>query len=327
MTRKVAIPRALPHRVAGAILLLVSDFSISFVPPTNRSGSSRPPRDVLRASGIDGTIVLVGGQVADSVFQRFVELAGGEKANLVVITTAREDADKEDDDKHMEAWKSRRPASVVRLHAPSPQTADEAAFVAPLRQAAVSGWMTATRLDSQKELFRRYANGLIALARSRLSPKLARRLDPEDVVHSAYRSFFAAVREGRYEIQRGGDLWQLLVTITLHKVQHQVRLQTAGKRAVQREQHFGSEDSLLGMHAALLAREPSPMAALVLAEQLEQLMGLLNPLQRRMLELRLQGHNLKEIAAATQRSQAMVRRALDRVKEQLKLWHHGNASA
>lgn len=125
------------YRVAGVILLLVSAFSISFAPADEPRvvREQQAPRDVLRASGIDGTIVLVGGQAPDSVLQRFVELAGGKKASLVVITTAREDADKEDDDKNMEAWKARRPASVARLHARSRQTADEAAFVAPLRQA------------------------------------------------------------------------------------------------------------------------------------------------------------------------------------------------
>src|SRR5262249_61199873 len=63
------------------------------------------------------------------------------------------------------------------------------------------------------ELFRRYADRLVALAKSRLSQKMARRVDPEDVVQSVYRSFFAETKEGRYEFERGGDLWHLLVTI------------------------------------------------------------------------------------------------------------------
>jgi RNA polymerase sigma-70 factor (ECF subfamily) len=39
-------------------------------------------------------------------------------------------------------------------------------------------------------LFRRYVDRLIALARSRLRGAMAGRVDPEDVVQSAYRSFF-----------------------------------------------------------------------------------------------------------------------------------------
>src|SRR6516165_5313580 len=72
------------------------------------------------------------------------------------------------------------------------------------------------------ELFRRYAGRLIALARSRLPRKLGQHVDPEDVVHSAYRSFFSAARDGRYDARQGNDLWQLLVTFTLHKLYRQV---------------------------------------------------------------------------------------------------------
>src|SRR5271165_5672841 len=82
------------------------------------------------------------------------------------------------------------------------------------------------------ELFRRYADRLAALVRSRLSSKLARRLDPEDVLQSAYRSFFAGARAGRYELKRGGDLWRLLVAITLHKLQDQADYHGAGKRNI-----------------------------------------------------------------------------------------------
>ena len=35
-------------------------------------------------------------------------------------------------------------------------------------------------------------------------------------MQSAYRSFFVGVREGRYALERGGDLWRLLVALTLH---------------------------------------------------------------------------------------------------------------
>src|SRR5262245_10888684 len=166
------------------------------------------------------------------------------------------------------------------------------------------------------ELFQRYAGRLIALAKSRLSAKVSQRVDPEDVVQSAYRSFFAGARDGCYDLERGGDVWQLLVAITLHKLQDQVKLHTAKKRNVDLEQHFGSEDSLLGLQAAVLAREPSPLEALSLVDHVEQLMRPLTPPQRRIVEMRLQGYDLREIAAATRRSVPTVRRVLDGLKKQ-----------
>src|SRR5688572_10742761 len=67
-------------------------------------------------------------------------------------------------------------------------------------------------------VFERYAERLTRLARSRLAARLAQRIDAEDVVMSAYRSFFVAARQGRFELERGGDLWRLLVEVTLHKL-------------------------------------------------------------------------------------------------------------
>lgn len=160
-------------------------------------------------------------------------------------------------------------------------------------------------------LFQRYLGRLIGLARSRLSPRLAGRVDPEDVVQSAYRSFFAGAREGQYELERGGDLWRLLTAITLHKLHDHVKRHTAGKRDARVER------SLPGLELELLAREPSPLEAISLVEELQRLMKELTPLERQMLEMRLQGHTLEEIAAAVCLSRRSVCRALERVKQ---LW-------
>jgi RNA polymerase sigma factor (sigma-70 family) len=169
--------------------------------------------------------------------------------------------------------------------------------------------------DSQAAvvLFHRYTDRLIALARSRLPAILGRRVDPEDVVQSVYRSFFARAAEGRYVLQRGGDLWRLLVTITLHKVYHQVEHYAAGKRTPTREHACGIADP----PAELLAREPSPVEAAALADEVEQLFRRLEPDERRVLELRLMGYHRDEIADQMQRSLRTVCRILDKVKHQL----------
>jgi len=166
-------------------------------------------------------------------------------------------------------------------------------------------------------MFHRYAQRLIGLARSRLSDKLAHRLDPEDVVQSAYRSFFAGARVGQYDLQRGGDLWRLLVGITLHKLRDQVKRHSADKRAVAAESTFGGEDSLHGIDSAMFARGPSPAEAVALVDELEQVMRRLEPLQRRILEMRLQGFSLEEIATDTQRCPRTIRRTLARIQHEL----------
>jgi RNA polymerase sigma-70 factor (ECF subfamily) len=171
------------------------------------------------------------------------------------------------------------------------------------------------------ELFRRYAGRLLALAQSRLSEKLALRVDAEDVVQSVYRSFFAHARAGRYVFERSGDLWKLLVAITLHKVRGQAEFHTANKRSMEREQPSvdGTAD-WEGMPMQALTRQPTPLEAAALADELEQVMRRLDPAQRRMFEMRLQGYSLEEIAAECDCSVRTVKRGLSQIRQELEEW-------
>lgn len=71
----------------------------------------------------------------------------------------------------------------------------------------------------------------------------------------------------------------------------------------------------------MLAQDPSPEEAVALADVLEKLMRDCRPLDARMLELRLQGYTLAEIAVETQRSEGTVWRVLNRVKQHLEQWY------
>lgn len=180
----------------------------------------------------------------------------------------------------------------------------------------VARWRQGDQQAAAK-LFHRYAERLIALARSHLSPKMAQRIDPEDVVQSVYRSFFADTSAGRYDFERGGDLWHLLVAITQHKLRDQVKRNTRQKRAVAREQNLGKDDSFHGIEASVLAHEPTPLEAVALSDAVEQLMHRLKPLHRRIFELRLMGYSTDEIAVEVGFSERTVRYVLEWVKEEM----------
>lgn len=167
------------------------------------------------------------------------------------------------------------------------------------------------------ELFHRYVDRLIALARCHLSARLSGRVDAEEVVQSAYRCFFAMARAGRYDLERGGDLWQMLVAITLHKLQQHVDYHSAQKRTVTREENFASEESRAALQAQLPAREPSPADAAALSDELERALGTLTPRERRIIELRLQGFKVEEIATELNSSERTIWRALERFKARL----------
>jgi RNA polymerase sigma-70 factor (ECF subfamily) len=168
------------------------------------------------------------------------------------------------------------------------------------------------------EIFDRYFRRLTALARSRLSPRLAQRTDPEDIVLSVSRSFFVDSRGGRYTLHRGGDLWRLLAAIARHKLLRQARSQTADRRSIEIEVPLDRVDE-----ARLVGRrhDPTPDDAAALADELERVLAQLDPFGRRVLELRLQGLPISEIAADTGRAERSVRRSLARIRTLLAGWH------
>jgi RNA polymerase sigma-70 factor (ECF subfamily) len=167
------------------------------------------------------------------------------------------------------------------------------------------------------ELFRRYAERLVGLAQRHLKDWMARRVDAEDVVQSVFNSFFVRSRDGAFLLEQSGDLWRLLVAMTLNKLDDQIRHHTAGKRNVTQENHYSSEDSLHGLRAEMLGREPGPDEAVALADMLEQVLTPLDPLARRVVELRLQGYQMNEIAAQTGYCQRTIRRLLNRFQQQM----------
>jgi RNA polymerase sigma factor (sigma-70 family) len=163
-------------------------------------------------------------------------------------------------------------------------------------------------------LFSRYFVRLTSLARSRLSPRLSSRTDPEDVVMSVYRSFFVEVRAGRFALKRAGDLWRLLASITKHKLLRQARHHTADRRSVDVEVPIRQVEERGGLGRE---REPTAEDAVALADELEWAFSQLDVFARRVLELRLQGAQLAEIVEDTGRSDRTIRRTLGRIRELL----------
>jgi DNA-directed RNA polymerase specialized sigma24 family protein len=159
--------------------------------------------------------------------------------------------------------------------------------------------------NSQAEtaVFQKYVVRLIALARSRLSRKLASRVDPEDVVFSAWRSFFIGVRSGRFPQTGDADLWPLLVTITLRKLSRQVRSQTAERRDIGRERPLDSSS------LADLNDQTAPEAAAILADEVESLSSRLGEFDRQVLVRTLNGADAASIAAELGCSDRTVRRS------------------
>ncbi len=131
---------------------------------------------------------------------------------------------------------------------------------------------------------------------------------------SAYRSFFVAAEAGRFSIQESGDLWALLARITLRKLYRTVAHHTADKRSVDAEEELPADAD--HSHWATDA-QPTPEEAVALSDALESLLSSLTPQARRVLELRLQGEQFADIAAAIGISERTVRRTMTDIRQRL----------
>src|SRR5262245_33045959 len=84
--------------------------------------------------------------------------------------------------------------------------------------------------DASTLLYLRYAGRLHALAARQSGADLARRLDPEDIVQSVFRTFFRRAARGEYEVPDGEEIWRLLLVIALNKVRAAAVHHRAAKR-------------------------------------------------------------------------------------------------
>ena len=89
--------------------------------------------------------------------------------------------------------------------------------------------------DAARALFERFARRLIGLARSHLDARFLRKIDPEDVVQSVFKSFFLRYGEGALAAEGWDGLWGLLTCITLRKCSERVRYLRAECRDIARE--------------------------------------------------------------------------------------------
>jgi RNA polymerase sigma-70 factor (ECF subfamily) len=169
------------------------------------------------------------------------------------------------------------------------------------------------------EVVNRFTRRLIELARSRLDPLLRRKLDPEDILQSVYRSFFQHHAQGQYHLESWEGLWGMLVVMTLRRCGYRRAYFRAACRDVYREAGPADPDAVAS--CALLAREPTPPEAALLADTIQQLMQGLTPREQHILTLALEGHTSSEISGRVGRTERTVQRLLKRVRLRLEEMH------
>jgi RNA polymerase sigma factor (sigma-70 family) len=166
--------------------------------------------------------------------------------------------------------------------------------------------------DAATEIYRRYAERLLAVAKVRCGPDLAARLDAEDIVQSVFGSFFRAAGQGYYEVPSGEELWKLFVVITLNKIRSKGTYHRAVKRDV------GATVELEGLENTPIEQGGEDTAARALLQvTMDEAMQRLSAAHRQAVTLRIEGYGLEEIARSTGRSKRTVERLLQEARKKL----------
>jgi RNA polymerase sigma-70 factor (ECF subfamily) len=163
--------------------------------------------------------------------------------------------------------------------------------------------------DAATQLYLRYAERLHGLARAQLAPALARCVEVDDLVQSVFGSFFRRAGHGYYDVPAGEELWRLFLVIALHKIRNQAAYHHAAKRDVRRTE---AGEQVVDLPAT---GDSAAFAFLQLA--IDEALQRLPPAHKEMIELRIEGYEVAEIAGKTGRARRTVERFLQEARQRL----------
>jgi len=168
-----------------------------------------------------------------------------------------------------------------------------------------------------QQLWERYFQRMVGLARARLGDSVRRAADEEDVALSAFDSFYRRTVRGQFpQLTDRDDLWQLLVVITVRKaidlVNHERRpTRGSGRVLVLSELAELSPEGILGA-------EPTPELAAQIVDECARLYRRLgSDSLRAVARWKMEGYTNSEIAAKLGCVPQTVERKLHAIRQ---LW-------
>jgi RNA polymerase sigma factor (sigma-70 family) len=170
--------------------------------------------------------------------------------------------------------------------------------------------------DAATQVYERFAGRLIAQARKQLDPRILQRVDPDEVVQSAFKSVFLRLADGEFVLGNWDSLWGLLTRVTLHKCHKWVDYFQAQAREIQREVPQAAQDDSSNSWQ-FLDREPTPPEAAVMAESIAQLLHGLDEREQQIVTLSLHGCEVADISAQVKCTESKVYRVLRLIRQRL----------
>lgn len=168
------------------------------------------------------------------------------------------------------------------------------------------------QMDASTRLYLKYVDRLLGLTSKKTGAELARKVDPEDIVQSVFRTFFRRVEEGLYDVPEGEDIWKLLLVIGLNKIRTVAVYHKAAKRDLRRTRVDSSSGEYLSQ-----SDERDEMAFASLKIVIDDVMSDMLEVNRQIITQRIEGYEVSEIAANVNRSKRTVERVLQDFRTRL----------
>ena len=185
-----------------------------------------------------------------------------------------------------------------------------------MSEVAWNEWLSLVRSgdrDATQGFWDTYGQPLLRLAEKNLQANLRRRVDPEDIVQSAFRTVFRRLQTDEFNLHDDSQLWRLMCAVTLNKTRRKARWNQQAKRDVKAENY---PDAAPSEPWNVRGTGPQPEEALILVDLIENLVvRTTDEEERSVLLMKLDDYSNQEIADRLKRSVRTINRILERLKE------------
>ena len=184
----------------------------------------------------------------------------------------------------------------------------------------LSGLRNGDKVATQ-EIFERYYQRLMTLARKKLIGAQCKRADEEDVVMVALAQFFDQVKEpNRFpQLNDRHDLWQVLAMMIDRRAKDQIKTDNAQKRRADRQtESVLNRDANRSVNAGietLPGPDPTPEDAEIWLACLQELLVEYDEKERQAILLKVQGYTHEEIADRLKTSKRTVQRLFEDIRK------------
>lgn len=188
---------------------------------------------------------------------------------------------------------------------------------------SVSIWLDDARKGDESakmDLWARYYQRLVTVAKHKLGARQRRVADEEDIVATVFEAFFRAMEAGRFEdVADRSGLFRVLLAITENKVKDHYRRETRGKRGGGNVHgHSAFIDSDGDQYDQI--PDPSPDFALDFTVACRDMLGMLNEDLQRIAIWKLEGFTNREIALRLGKVEETIRRKVSAIRNS---WEQG----